>query len=545
MVTIRPRSELRPNICDWVEQNIINPPGNDRPGPLKLFRYQRQILEAYTDPSVREITLMMSSQVGKTLLGTLMLLYSITVQPTSMMSTFPRRDDIQSWRKNKLQPMFDVNSQIPVPKPYSRDGENNVNRLSFPGGYLELCSTGGTGSSFRSRTAQVVIADEIDLYESHADADNPIEVLRQRQVTYDRTSKLVLISTPIMKGTSRIEQSYLEGTQNRFWVVHPPCGWRQQFFWEESVVNGVFVCSKCFQPIDEPTRLQMVEEGEWIPDNEEADPSKQSFHLNQFYSGLVSAESTIAQYRPDQKKSFIQQKMAIPYSTDSITDVTEDNLTKHYRSEAPYDGKMEARTMGVDVQANRLEYLILDWYQGERVFCIEHGRIPRNVKEVKDNREWEALKQVIQDRKVKRTFVDQGYRPDDVRNGIQDKMAGLVRAKRIFTCRGMNKSSFGEPLAKPTRDYFWIATDEAKACIMESLLAGHWHGSDELPQEYLPGLLSERLDETNKWILKPGRRNEVLDCAVYAFAARRSFPGYGKRQIKEIQEAVQNVNDNE
>ena len=381
MVTIRPRSELKPSICDWVEQNIINPPGNARPGPLKLFGYQRQILEAYTDPSVREITLMMSSQVGKTLLGTLMLLYSITVQPTSMMSTFPRRDDIQSWRKNKLQPMFDVNSQIPVPKPYSREGENNVNRLSFPGGYLELCSTGGSGSSFRSRTAQVVIADEIDLYESHADADNPIDVLRQRQTTYDGTNKLVLISTPIMKGESRIERAFNDGTQNRLWVVHPPCGGYQQFTWEGNVVNGVFVCSTCFHPIDEPTRSAMVEAGEWQPDNKEADPSRQSYHLNQFYSGLVTAQSTIGRYNPEDKKSFFQQVLAIPYSTDSITDITEDNLPNHYHPDGSklYKSKMEVRTMGVDVQANRLEYVICLLYTSPSPRDRQKSRMPSSA----------------------------------------------------------------------------------------------------------------------------------------------------------------------
>ena len=120
-------------------------------------------------------------------------------------------------------------------------------------------------------------------------------------------------------------------------------------------------------------------------------------------------------------------------------------------------------------------------------------------------------------------------------------MSGLAKAKRIFTCRGLNRSSFGEPLAQEVKGkYFWVATDEAKACIMESLQAGHWHGSDTLPKNYLPGLLSERLDETNQWLVKAGRRNEVLDCAVYAFAARRSLPGYGKRVVKEVQEAVLN-----
>ena len=189
------------------------------------------------------------------------------------------------------------------------------------------------------------------------------------------------------------------------------------------------------------------------------------------------------------------------------------------------------------MQANRLEYVILDWYQGERVFCIECGVIPRPVSE--DNSEWEALKEVIDTRKVKRTFVDRSYKPDDVYNGIQDKMLALSQAKRIFTCRGLNRSSFSEPLAQEVKGkYFWVATDEAKACIMESLQAGHWHGSDTLPKSYLPGLLSERLDETNTWVVKGSRRNEILDCAVYAFAARRSIPGYGVKINKAIQEAV-------
>ena len=509
-----------------------------------MFSYQRGILEAYTNPKVREITLMMSSQVGKTLLGSLMMIYSIVNDPTSMMATFPRRDDIQSWRKTKLLSMFDSNPSIPVSQPYSREGENNVNRLSFPRGYLELCSTGGTGSSIRSRTAQVVIADEIDLYADHPDADNPIDVLRQRQTTYDETNKLVLISTPIMQG-SRIEEAFIEGTQNRFWVVHPRCGGTQLITWEGNVNDDfIFCCAMCSEPIDEPTRTAMVETGFWAASNPFADPSKQSFHLNQLYSGLVSAPTTIGRYSPKTKKGFFQQVLAIPYSTASILDLTEEDLPNHYHSKASdiYEGRKETRTMGVDVQGDRLEYLILDWYQGERVFCSEHGVIWLSVS--RDNSEWESLRRVIQERKVDLAFVDRGYKPDYVVNGIKDKMSGMARQKRIFTCKGMNrKNSFSLPLATYTREYYWIATDEAKACIMESLQGGHWHGSDTLPKSYLPGLLSERLDETNTWV-KKRERNEVLDCAVYAFAARRSLPGYGEKQVVGIKEAVFSLYDN-
>ena len=124
-------------------------------------------------------------------------------------------------------------------------------------------------------------------------------------------------------------------------------------------------------------------------------------------------------------------------------------------------------------------------------------------------------------------------------NGIQDKMPRLFKLKRVFTCRGWGKkNTFGIQLATPIKDYFHIATDEAKACVMESLQHGHWHARKGLPGNYLEGLLSERLDETNTWVVKGRRRNEVLDCAVYAYAAGRSIRGYGEKQNKEIQKAV-------
>lgn len=45
--------------------------------------------------------------------------------------------------------------------------------------------------------------------------------------------KIVLVSTPTNKGTSRIEAAFEESDQRRFWVPCPDCGTEQVLTWTQ------------------------------------------------------------------------------------------------------------------------------------------------------------------------------------------------------------------------------------------------------------------------------------------------------------------------
>lgn len=85
----------------------------------------------------------------------------------------------------------------------------------------------------------------------------------------------------------------------------------------------------------------------------------------------------------------------------------------------------------------------------------------------------------------------------------------------------------GQVIKKGVRLYT-VGTDTAKHALYSRLLsdsdqaieARRLRFSDQLPDEFFDQLTAEVFDPLkNRWILRRGRRNEALDCFVYATAA--------------------------
>jgi phage terminase large subunit GpA-like protein len=129
-------------------------------------------------------------------------------------------------------------------------------------------------------------------------------------------------------------------------------------------------------------------------------------------------------------------------------------------------------------------------------------------------------------------FVDSGFRTDYVRQWCRERGASRT---------SMSKGWSGPSKAVIEKDRTWkfgvshqfIGTHSAKADILGTFLnvdtpgAGYWHFAKHLSDEFFSGLTSEVAVSKKvkghwevQWELVTDRaRNEVLDCAVYAYAA--------------------------
>ncbi len=70
--------------------------------------------------------------------------------------------------------------------------------------------------------------DEIDGYPGDVEGEgDPILLAERRSATFARRRKVLLVSTPTIKGTSRIQREFEASDQRYFFVPCPHCGHEQ------------------------------------------------------------------------------------------------------------------------------------------------------------------------------------------------------------------------------------------------------------------------------------------------------------------------------
>ena len=101
---------------------------------------------------------------------------------------------------------------------------------------------------------------------------------------------MFLVSTPTIKGLSRIEREFEASDQRRFFVPCPHCGVVQWLKFERlkwtsgEPASAAYHCEGCDQPIAEHHKTAMLSAGEWRATATPADPHCVGFHISGLYS---------------------------------------------------------------------------------------------------------------------------------------------------------------------------------------------------------------------------------------------------------------------
>ena len=140
--------------------------------------------------------------------------------------------------------------------------------------------------------ARYVFLDEVDAYPGDVDGEgDPIALAEARTATFGHRKKLFLVSTPTIKGLSRIEREYEASDQRRFFVPCPHC-WAMQWLqferlrWEKGKPETVlYTCEACDKPISEAAETEMLSLGRMAVDSRrEAIHRTRGYHLSALYS---------------------------------------------------------------------------------------------------------------------------------------------------------------------------------------------------------------------------------------------------------------------
>lgn len=560
-------------VSDWANQNRIIKFGS-RQGPFDVAYtpYLKRVLDAFTDPEVKMITLMYSAQLGKSLSIENMIGYLMEYAPCPILYVLPDETFIKTFADTKLKSLIEDTPSLEkiVSKRSPGKSGSNIHLISFPGGHLKLASANSV-SALAGTTMKIVFADEVDKYprDLKGQGGSLEQAIRRAQAYTDR--KVVLSSTPTFKGASKIEEYYLQGTMEQF---HVPCIHCNTLFhmetkllkWDKQTVDGktihltstaAMACPNCGGLHTDADKISILKHGEWISTNTNADKSHISQQANIYLSPFVPFKEVADEFIKMSKtesglKAFTQLFEGLPFEPRSDyaewTDLK--NRTENYKMLTIPAG-VAFLTAGVDVQGNRVAVSIYGWGRGEEAWLIFHTELHAADGEVNDSNVWDRLAELL-DTNI---YTSNGIamKPISVAVDSSDGHTQLAvydfvrpRSKRFyFPIKGstnMNapaispgkKQEFdarGKPL-KGAVELFHLGVSLIKQTLYSRLsnkqpgTHGYVHYYDTLDDEYFMQLTAEKLvnsyDKNGYPTLvwqKQRKRNEAIDCFVYAYAA--------------------------
>lgn len=402
---LRPKENM--TISQWADRHMILPEGSSESGRYssETVPYQKAIMDAITDPEVVDVSIMSSSQVGKTLIIICGICYYIDYEPTTQMMVMPTIADGEKFSKTRLAQVFAAIPQIAekVADPKSRNSNNTILLKCYPGGSISI---GGANSpsSLASDPRRVIWMDEVDRFpESAGSEGNPVKLAEKRATTY-WNKKHIKTSTPTIKGRSKIEDAYNEGSMEEWSVCCPGCGtWQPYEFGRVNFDDVSMTCKGCGCLYSE--REWKDSEHKWIARHPER-KRKRSFRLNELASPFVDWEDIIEDWKkaieklkkwhdPEDLKVFINTVLGETWDeTEYVDDAVDENIlekrAEEYGAEIP-EGVL-LLTAAVDVQGNRFEVEIRGWARDYESWGIYKTEIPG---ELIQDEPWDELESYL------------------------------------------------------------------------------------------------------------------------------------------------------
>jgi len=564
------RPPARQTVSEWADKNrMLVSEASAEPGAWRTDRapYQREIMDAFTQPGVWQIVIMASAQVGKSEIELNMMGCAIDNDPGPMLYIQPTDKVAEDYSKRRIAPMIQACPSLreKVFKARSRDAANTITMKTFPGGSLAIIGA-NSPADLSSKPVRYIFMDETDRFPASAGTEgDPQELAERRTETFRHNRKIIKTSTPTIKGKSKIEKDYMNGTQEEWQTECPYCHTYNYIrfpdihFEKEDYVNEggdedyhvklvTWRCPTCKRDIGEYECKRLP--AKWVSKNPKAIANGiRSFRLNAFMSPWSDWKDIVWKFLKAHKDA---TKLQTFYNTilgevweihsNSGLDEALYKRREHYDAEVPTGVLL--LTMGMDTQDNRLEYEVVGWDRNGQSWGISRGVIPgradapgvwQEVDALLD-REWKLANGMKM--RILATFIDSG---GHFTTSIYKECAKRA-SKRIWPIKG--EKGEGKPECRPMKRgqgegaKFMLGVDEGKAGIMyeaavEEPGPNYMHFPIEYragyDMEYFKGLISERME-----IHRRGgqgvvvweqfyERNEPLDCRNYARAAYRYF----------------------
>jgi phage terminase large subunit GpA-like protein len=560
---LRPPSEL--SLSEWADSfRILSSESSAEQGAWVTAKapYEKDIMDAISDPLVPRVVVQKASQVGITDSAILNSVgYFADQDPCPILVVQPTIELAEAFSTDRLSPMIRDTPCLreKFAEPRARDSQNTLRRKSFFGGYVAM---GGANSaaSLSGRPVRVVLLDDVDHYPASAGTEgNPLQLAIARTSGF-WNRKAVVISSPGIEGVSHIEREMATSTCEHWYLACPECGAYQLLMFERIDFDDLtHTCQQC--AARSPKYRWISGHGEYRahrPLDERGNKVlTRGFYVSGLYSPWVEWDVIVSEFvraaraskEGDEEllKAWRNTRLGLLHKQSGQR--VEVDLYKHrrevYQTEIP-DGVL-VLTSGGDVGDRELYYEIVGWGKGRESWAIEFGILDGDPRE---QDVWDLLDEAVFNRvlftfdgkkmRVRRMAVDSGFASDYVYAYTK------ARGPRAISTKGVG--GIGKPLIKgagtitkgAVRARLQIlGVDSGKEEVTNRLMVstvgpGYCHfpklPNDEpargYDEEYFRGLTAESRITKAKWGYKTyiwtkrlSQRNEPFDCRILALAA--------------------------
>ena len=584
--TLKPIPKI--TVSTWADSyRILSSDSSAEPGKWNTARapYQKEIMDAFTSDGVHKVVVQSAAQIGKSDIMLNVIARFAHIDPSPMMMIQPTIEMAQDFSKSRVAPMirdtpilnelfFEDNKEAKT-----RNSNNTILNKVFPGGRLVMAGA-NSPAGLASRPIRLLLSDEVDRFpKSAGNEGDPIALAEKRMTTFWNYLE-GLFSTPTIKGDSRIEVEYLNGTQEEWQHMCPNCKEYHLLRYSDMIVDSEkylnkkkeivaiihsvkWCCPDCGFSFEE--NEMKASNQKYVINNAPAlKNGVRSFFINGFTSTWISWKDIMKEWLeagddPQRKKVVVNTRFGETFEETGCFDNENVFLARREYYNAELADGVLILTASVDVQDNRLEYEICGWGIGEECWGIKKGVIMGSPD---TDKVWQEL-DLILDRTyhfkngqgliVARTFIDSGgHYSESVykychKNMVKQRFA--IKGSSVHGVPLIHK--YGKSKKSPIVLIVMLGTETGKQLVMERLAIEeigqryfhfplddkdninitenlHTRGYDTI---YFKGLISEKLVRRVKngsvymvWEhVNSKTRNEPLDLRVYNLACIKSI----------------------
>lgn len=538
---------LRPS--EWAEQTRYLPPSvTALPGyySFDVAPYVREILDCLSvDSPIREVAWMKGAQICATV-GVLEngVGYYMDHVGTAPMMLLTADAELAKLRLTSyITPMIQHSGLSHLiassDEKNTRKTGKTDSKVEWIGGGFLIPFGAQNANKLRSVSIQVLFRDEIDGYPDVVGKDgDPLKLSEARTAAYEASRKILDLSTPLIKGRSKIEQRFNRGDKRRYFVRCLSCNFEQTLKFrrqnhETGEVSGItwetengrivpdsvrYRCRECGHPHtnEDKTRLLSPDHGaRWIPTKVADAPHIRSYHLSALYSpvGMQSwaacAESWLDAWDTEHNRPRDNAALQVFYNNilgepfvKTGDRVQFRHVSQHRRdynfgqvpnklAENVCGSPILLLTCSVDVHKDNLAVGVFGWCRDRRVWLVDYWRFEGDTERLDNPDTWGRLRELIEDHeyvaddgkryRIQLTLVDSGYRADDVYRFAADYGGGVYPVKgreAPKTAQIKHFTEFSTPMGVLG---FGITVDWYKERVSVQLRRG-WDGQSIQPQ---------------------------------------------------------------
>ena len=547
---------------------------------------------------VQEVYVCKGVQIGVTELGNNILFTYAHLYPRPMAGMLPTQPLLKKhvtdkvWSGVKASPV--LRDEVFTPIKQGSTNSSSKFAMKFNGGTLNWLWS-ESASSYASSSYGLVLASDVDRYPDDIEGEgDPIDLLKNRLSTFGTSAKFLCESSPVKRKNSKIFIQVMNGDQNRFFMHCPHCSEMVHFsFLDENFAyeydhdtyellgDVVFKCPHNGCTIHEYEKISMmqIENGaKYIPLNPKfRNKLRKTVFIPTWYSPFITWSKLIERYllalkdkeqlgRVTKLKVWWNTVEGYIYDDESEKEVqtTLDQLLQRREEYTKVPEDVVLLSAGIDTQGNRFEVSVYGWVNDRERYLIAHYIVTGDPKDPTTQKLLDDLlfKKLFECEnggamKIFTSAIDTG---GDKTQHVYNYVLRRYKNHRLFAVKGGR--SIDDPIVKdfsiiktkknrPLKLYI-LGVNSAKDDIISDVeeqfgtryihfphnIQKFYEGvvmeHDMSDEAFLNQFLQETKDEEGRWKNELRRRNEALDCAVYATAAVKCVKGLDLDKLAKL-----------